>query len=963
MKNNNANGIEGLLKLKVNKKLVNIQKYLPKNKSQKIMFSNNINHPKNYLSLNNNNYNNNNRINNNTININNIVKRINSKRKKNNLNIDSNTSTISNNSKKSFKYIIKKKDENENEKKNFGENILQYTFKKSEKELESNLSMNNIHNNTNNYLSNNNLNHNFKTINSFSNFDTGTFNDDSNSLTYRTIYSKKNLKNPPNENVCYHKRTQINFYRPNNIKTKFLLNDSHSSKNINVNGIDIFNDKLYQFITNPKNENIKNNMTINIDNIQNNFIHRKNSGLFERNYNSYNEKLFMKYKFNLTKEFIKYIYKYLSFHLKNDKFFFFNQLKKKKMRKNIGIGNMYIKGYKTIFNKNHFINTSYNNNSISPTNQTCITDRRSININNISNNDLNYSLPKIYENEDRRTYNNFLDFCKNHYNIKKARQLLLDSKNNIDFSKNNKSNSIFNNNTYINSLNNNSFLYINLNRTNGNFYKKGSNSSKNMEISDEENSKKLSISISSKDNFDINDNNKSLNNFCLSHRSNNSNSTNRLTMKLKENKIQKDYLLKNIDYNSNYNNYKNNPNNNSYRSLKVNKKCNNLNDKIINNIYIRKKSFINNPNKKISNAAKNNLKYINNNSKFIIKKRAHSENYNKYIMIKENNDDIDSNLNFLDNKDNNNNLISYTYRRAINKGSKNKVANEKYYKNNSSPDNNKILIKSRDNKLNISIKQIELPKYYYQSCNAGKKYENAYLKIFYNLSFQIINNIFCFGNSLNAEKDNKCIDMINVNKNTNIKYHHIKYNNLSKKNNSPKQEELKQNEYAYNTGSSSYLLKRKKITVNKKMKNNIKEDNFNLKLKLDDYKNVIMNCQNNKYLRGCINFLIKSITKTVYNIFIYLKLYSRNSKLRNIINKINKKKKLKFYFSLFNKKITENENKKSKNAKSKSINITINSNYFINKNKINKENKKNIKIVFNNKANRYELIEKDLADN
>ena len=38
MKNNKANGIEGLLKLKVNKKLVNIQKYLPKNKSQKIMF-------------------------------------------------------------------------------------------------------------------------------------------------------------------------------------------------------------------------------------------------------------------------------------------------------------------------------------------------------------------------------------------------------------------------------------------------------------------------------------------------------------------------------------------------------------------------------------------------------------------------------------------------------------------------------------------------------------------------------------------------------------------------------------------------------------------------------------------------------------------------------------------------------------------------------------------------------------
>ena len=960
MKNNKANGIEGLLKLKVNKKLVNIQKYLPKNKSQKIMFSNNINYPKNYLSLNNNNINNyNNRINNNTININNIVKRINSKRKKNNLNIDNNTSTISNNNKKSFKYIIKKKDENGNEKKDFGENILQYTFKKSEKELENNLSMNNIHNNLNNNYFNNHslLNHNFKTINSFSNFDTGTFNDDPNFLTYRTIYSKKNLKNPPNENVCYHKRTQINFYRPN-IKTKFLLNDSHSVKNINENGIDILNDNLYQSITNPKNENLKNNMTINFDNIQNNFIHRKNSDLIERNYNAYNEKLFMKYKFNLTKEFIKYIYKYLSLYLRNDKIFFFNQLKKYKMRNNIG--NIYIKEYKTNFNKNNFIYTSYNN-TISPNNQTCLTDRRSININNISNNDLNYSLPKIYENEDRRTYNNFLDFCKNHYNIKKARQLLLDRKNNFDFNKNNKSNSIFNNNTYINSLNNNSFLYINLNRTNENFYKKRSNSSKNMEMSDDENSKKLSISISSKDNFDINDNNKSLNNFCLSHRSNNSNSTNRLTMKLKENKIQKDYLIDNID--SNYN-YKNIPNNNSFHSLKVNKKYNNLNTKIINNIYIRKKSFINNPNNKTSKETKNNLKYINNNSKLIIKKRAHSENYNKYIMIKENNDDTDNILNTIDKQENNNNLNSYTYKRAINKGLKNKVTKEKYYKEKNSPEINKILIKSIDNKLNISIKQIELPEYFYQSCNAGKKYENKYLKIFYNLSFQIINNYFCFENSLNAEKDNKCIDMIKTNKNTSIKFHHIKYNNLSKENNSPNREELKQIEYAYNTGSSSYLLRRKKITVNKKMKNNIKEDNCNLKLQLDDYKNVIMNCQNNKYLRGCINFLIKSITKTVYNAFIYLKLYSRKSQLRNIINKINQKKKLKYYFSLYNKRITENGNKKCKNKqKSKSLNININGNYFINKNKINKENKKNVKIVFNNKTNRYELVEKDLTDN
>ena len=946
MKNNNANGIEGLLKLKVNKKLVHIQKYLPKNKSQKIMFSNNITHPKNYLSLNNNNIYNNNRINKNTININNIVNRINSKRKKNNINLDNNnTSTNSNNNKKSFKYIIKKR--NENEKKNFGENILQYTFKKPEKGIENNLSMNNIHNISNNYFSN----HNFKTINSFSNFDTCNFNEDPNFSTYRTIYSKKNLKNTPNEKACYHKRTQINFYHPK-IKTKFLLNDSLSAKNINENAIDMLNDNLYQYITNPKNETMKNSMTINIDNIQNNYIHRKNNSLIQRNYNSYNEKLFMKYKLNLTKEFIKYIYKYISLYLRNDKILFFSQLKQKKMGKSIR--NIYIKEYKTSFNKNQFINTSYNNIN-SPNNQTCITDRRSININNISNNDSNYSLPKIYENEDRRTYNNFLDFCKNNYNIKKARQLLLDSKNNIDFNKNNKSNSIFNNNTYINSLNNNSFLYINLNRTNDNFYKKRSNSSKNMEISDEENSKKLSISISSKDNFDINDNNKSLNNFCLSHRSNNSNSTNKLTMKLRENKIKKDYLINNIDCN-----YKNIPNNNSYNSLKVNKKNNNLNPKIINNIYIRKRSFLNIPNNKISKVAKNNLKYINNNSKFIVKKRAHSENSNKYIMIKENNDDTDNNLTNIYNKENNNNLNSYTYKRTFNKGSKNKATKEKYYKKNNSPDINKILIKSIDNKLNICIKQIELPKYYYQSFNAGKKYKNKYLKIFYNLSFQIINNFFCFENKINAEKYNRCIDMINSNnsnKNTSIKYHHIKHNSFSKKTNSPKQEELKQNENVYNTGSS-YLQKRKKITVNKKMKNNIKEDNCNLKL--DDYKNVIMNCQNNKYLRGCINFLIKSITKTVYNIFIYLKLYSRNSQLRKLINKINKKKKLKYYFSLYHKKITEN--KKYKNTqKNKSINL--NGNYFINKNKINKENKKNVKIVFNNKTNRYELVEKDLSDN
>jgi hypothetical protein len=260
------------------------------------MFSNNITHPKNYLSLNNNNIYNNNRINKNTININNIVNRINSKRKKNNINLDNNnTSTNSNNNKKSFKYIIKKKDENGNEKKDFGENILQYTFKKSEKELENNLSMNNIHNNLNNNYFNNHslLNHNFKTINSFSNFDTCNFNEDPNFSTYRTIYSKKNLKNTPNEKACYHKRTQINFYHPK-IKTKFLLNDSLSAKNINENAIDMLNDNLYQYITNPKNETMKNSMTINIDNIQNNYIHRKNNSLTLNN--SINDKSLMEIK-------------------------------------------------------------------------------------------------------------------------------------------------------------------------------------------------------------------------------------------------------------------------------------------------------------------------------------------------------------------------------------------------------------------------------------------------------------------------------------------------------------------------------------------------------------------------------------------------------------------------------------------------------------------------------------------
>ena len=78
--------------------------------------------------------------------------------------------------------------------------------------------------------------------------------------------------------------------------------------------------------------------------------------------------------------------------------------------------------------------------------------------------------------------------------------------------------------------------------------------------------------------------------------------------------------------------------------------------------------------------------------------------------------------------------------------------------------------------------------------------------------------------------------------------------------------------------------------------------------------------------------MIKSIKKLLYKIFLLLKFNSNYYKLKNIINKINNKKIVKIYFSLFLKKTKEN------------------------KKHINNRNKKGKKIVFNNMTKRYELI-------
>ena len=887
MENNKSNILASLMKLRVNKKPINIKNNLLKNKSDQMMFINNYKNTKNKTYFNN--YSN--KIINSNADISNIVKRINSKSKRNNnLNNNNKDNNINN------KFISEISEEKIT-------NV--YINKNKHKTINSSLPLLNIDN----------------------------FNDeDLNILTQRENYKKKSktIFNQPYDYNSFYKNSQNNFFHPN----KFLLTDSHSMKNFNDKNINLNHESLYKIESYiPKDELISNNMTINIDNIQNNFFENKNSKLYDnyisnnKNYNSYNEKLFQKYKYNLTREFIKYLNKYIYLFLKRDKYIFFNNLKQ------ISISytnrNVFSKGYyKNLIRKKIYNN--FNNNSIK---KNSIKNRKTID-NIITNYDLNYSSSKTNEYNFRHTYNNFLDLCRNHYNMRKAKGLLLNSNNN----KSNKNGNIYNNNTYINSLNNNSFLYINLNNSGKNFFKKRSNSSNMQSISDEENSKKLSISISSKDNDFINYN-KTLNNSIYNNK-NFGNNTNRLTMKLKDNKINNNFINQNNNKNDyyikEYSTYNNKYNNQTYNS-----------------IYVRKNSFMRNQNNK------NILNFSNKDCpKFIFKKGINSENLNSSKGININMDK----RNYSYRKQNNKISFSYSSKKGFNNNNnlKNLYLNKNIYNELFIVNKEKII--TRDNKVHIFIRTIEFPIINFPKNNIFRK--KVYNIRVPNISLKIVNNRFSFVENKNIEIKNKFKNnLINVNKNRNKVYQHLKNKSFSQRYNSflSKKEKLKNQNDLLTNSQSSNILKNQKIIVNKKNINNTNNTNTNNntnnnkisinQLKLNDYKNVIINCQNNKYLKGCINFLIKSISKVVYKIFIYLKFYSKYNQLKNTINKINEKKIKEYYLKLYMKKIEIqfDSNKSIVNNEKNENNIKYN-------NKINKSNKNNMKIIFNNKTNRYELI-------
>ena len=326
----------------------------------------------------------------------------------------------------------------------------------------------------------------------------------------------------------------------------------------------------------------------------------------------------------------------------------------------------------------------------------------------------------------------------------------------------------------------------------------------------------------------------------------------------------------------------NNINNNSIRN-------NNFSNEKIANIYVKKKSL--NNHKKKNYYRNYNSEIFNNIS---LKKRNISENLNeinKLINRKFENPKIIS-----EEKANKKINISYTYKKAINKNSKNKFSKEKINKEKFFSKINQHIIISKDNRLHISISSIKLP---YLRHNKNIFYKNNNLKIS-NFSFNIKRNIIFNKNKI---KERNTIKI----------YNHRKNNN-------------------------SFVLNTKKEKKREYRNYTLNINPLNELKNLDNYKNISTNYQNNKYLNGCIKFLIKAIKRILYYIFSYLKNNSKYYQLKNVINKINNinnKRIEKYYLNLFMKKIKENK-KKTKSE--------------------NKENKKNKKIVFNNKTKRYELV-------
>ena len=195
----------------------------------------------------------------NRINVNNIIKRINSRGKKTNIfknriikDNNVNNFKINNNYSDIIKY-------NDNTLENNFSYVRSTIFQKYQNVNSSNNKIKN-----NNYMDDNlRLNtHNLSPIYYNNNYNYNRIND-----------------NIVNNNNIY-KKTFNNFYNRKNI----LLKNSNSMKNYNGNATNLYPEYLYRNESNiSKREAINNNMTINIDSIQNNYIHNKNNE-FVNNY-------------------------------------------------------------------------------------------------------------------------------------------------------------------------------------------------------------------------------------------------------------------------------------------------------------------------------------------------------------------------------------------------------------------------------------------------------------------------------------------------------------------------------------------------------------------------------------------------------------------------------------------------------------------------------------------------------
>ena len=660
-----------------------------------------------------------------------------------------------------------------------------------------------------------------------------------NILPFKTIYinrNNNNIKKNKNDNF---KRTFNNFYPSKNKRNNYLLENSNSMRKYKENSINLLPENLHKNEeNNQKNKMINNNMTINIDNIQNNYIQNKDNKDLEYNKydnNSYNEKLFLKYKFKIVEEFIKYMNKYILLYLKKYKLLFLNTINNENNFKFKNEQYLFLKGlHKNISHHNYFkpkyIIKKHN-----------LTDK-------LSDKGPNNSLIIKKDNCFLHTYaNTFRNKCYAHKKIK----LKIDCDMNNNF---------------------------------------GQKISKNIILSDEENSKKLSISISSNEFVDINTN-KSANNNSMQKKNYTSNKSNKLTLKLKDNK--KNAFC--IELNNN--------------RLKLNRQNNNsFNNKKVNNIYVKKKNnnesslYINTKKNKENQSSNNNsLIYIKN----ICLKNRNINNFDSLNNLKEKSDYLKKQIS--EEKQNKYIKTQYAYKKVINKNGKNQFSKEKTNKEINFQKINRQIVSTKDKKLYISLNSINFQSIDSQRYNKNIIYENKNLNIS-KLSLNIIKNIIFY--TQNKKKDKV--------------YHHIRTNNSF----ILRKEKIKQREEG-NCQKNNSKIDAKKINNNSI---NINNGLCNRQINLEDYNNIVINCKNNKYLKGCVNFLIKAIKRLLFNIFIYLKFYGKYYKLKNIVNKINNKKVEKLFFILFMKKIKENKNQK------------------------NKENKKNKKIIFNPITSRYELF-------